>query len=310
MVERYGGLAGGIVPADDGPWVRYSDYAALEAQLAEISSNATKARQAVERLANTKMDLSLSEWSELSSAILSALEPAATDAPANLADDDVDAAYQAALDNLPAEFRGEIGRGELDRMVRAIVRAHDSKWERRAKAMAHHHHSALQASIDTSKPAAPEGQQEPVAWVYRRRDGKTFVTRNNYTDWRRYYESREPLCPRPSAVTEAERDVLAERRRQIEVEGWTSEHDDQEHDTGDLAAAASAYALHAADMLNPYSQGDGRDLIPDFWPFSKKWWKPSVPRRDLVKAGALIIAEIERLDRAALKAAMEAGRHE
>ena len=79
--------------------------------------------------------------------ILSALEPAAQVAPANLAEDDVDAAYQAALDNLPAEFHGEIGRGELDRMVRAIVKAHDSKWERRAKAMAHHHHSALQASI-------------------------------------------------------------------------------------------------------------------------------------------------------------------
>jgi hypothetical protein len=30
-----------------------------------------------------------------------------------------------------------------------------------------------------------------------------------------------------------------------------------------------------------------------------EWWKPTNRRRDLVKAGALILAEIERLDRAA-----------
>lgn len=101
-------------------------------------------------------------------------------------------------------------------------------------------------------------------------------------------------------------DIASERQRQIAAEGWTPEHDDVEHDSGDLAAAGSAYALHAADMLNPYSQGDGRDLIPDFWPFSKKWWKPTDARRDLVKAGALIAAEIDRIDRAA---AIQEARH-
>ncbi len=97
--------------------------------------------------------------------------------------------------------------------------------------------------------------------------------------------------------------IAAERRRQIEAEGWTPEHDDTEHDHGDLAAAGSAYALHAADVLNPYSQGDGRDVIPDFWPFGKKWWKPSDdPVRTLEKAGALIAAEIDRLKRTAARA--------
>ncbi|MEB3421767.1 hypothetical protein VK682_24660 [Salipiger manganoxidans] len=43
------------------------------------------------------------------------------------------------------------------------------------------------------------------------------------------------------------------------------------------------------------------------WPWDRKWWKPTTPRRDLVKAGALIVAEIERLDRAALRAAQEGG---
>lgn len=105
------------------------------------------------------------------------------------------------------------------------------------------------------------------------------------------------------AQTDAARDVLAERRRQIEVEGWTPEHDD-EHDAGELSSAASAYALAAADELHPLSQGDGdyRSRWPDMWPWGHETWKPSDPRRMLVKAGALIIAEIERMDRTALAA--------
>ncbi|EPL9758428.1 TPA: DnaJ-like cysteine-rich domain-containing protein [Pseudomonas aeruginosa] len=113
-------------------------------------------------------------------------------------------------------------------------------------------------------------------------------------------------------VPQAWLDVQAERRRQITAEGWTPEHDD-EHDSGELAAAGAAYALHAADHLNPYSQGDGGDEAPSCWPWhdgiagrgegpektEPAWWKPSTPRRDLVKACALALAEIERLDRAA-----------
>lgn len=99
--------------------------------------------------------------------------------------------------------------------------------------------------------------------------------------------------------TAASRDVLAERARQVSVEGWTPEHDD-EHDSGDLAAAASAYALYTADELSPHSQGDWAFGFgpPEMWPFHRSWWKPESPRRALVKAGALILAEIERIDRA------------
>lgn len=81
-------------------------------------------------------------------------------------------------------------------------------------------------------------------------------------------------------VTAAARDVLAERSRQIEAEGWTTEHDDQ-HSNGEMARASACYALNNAAN----------------WPWSISWWKPSDRRRNLVKAGALIIAEIERLDR-------------
>jgi hypothetical protein len=37
---------------------------------------------------------------------------------------------------------------------------------------------------------------------------------------------------------------------------------------------------------------------PQQWPWLSKWWKPKDRRRDLVRAAALVIAEIERLDRA------------
>lgn len=39
-------------------------------------------------------------------------------------------------------------------------------------------------------------------------------------------------------------EIVAERKRQIEVEGWTPEHDD-EYFLGHMAFAAAAYAHHA-----------------------------------------------------------------
>lgn len=92
-------------------------------------------------------------------------------------------------------------------------------------------------------------------------------------------------------------DIAAERARQISAEGWTPEHDD-EHSTGEMASAAACYARRAAmQARNPGQQGGP----VSFWPWDLKWWKPSDPRRNLVKAAALIVAEIERLDRLAYK---------
>jgi len=91
-------------------------------------------------------------------------------------------------------------------------------------------------------------------------------------------------------------DVATERRRQVEQEGWTPQHDDREHEQGALACAGAAYALHAGHVVNPNRAGYFSPP-PDFWPFDEEWWKPKNPRRDLVRAAALIIAEIERLDR-------------
>ncbi|MGR7993899.1 hypothetical protein [Xanthobacter sp. ZOL 2024] len=89
-------------------------------------------------------------------------------------------------------------------------------------------------------------------------------------------------------------DVLAERRRQVSVEEWTPDHDD-EYESGELALAAAAYAENTASGYDGETCGEDP---PYAWPWADKWWKPTTRRRDLVKAGALILAEIERLDRA------------
>ena len=92
-------------------------------------------------------------------------------------------------------------------------------------------------------------------------------------------------------------EIAAERRRQIEAEGWTPEHDDT-HRSGEMALAAAAYALHSGRALQ-YLTYTHVSHTPAWWPWSTHWWKPKDRRRDLVRAAALIVAEIERLDRAA-----------
>ncbi|HFT8557830.1 TPA: hypothetical protein ACXJR5_002350 [Pseudomonas aeruginosa] len=96
-------------------------------------------------------------------------------------------------------------------------------------------------------------------------------------------------------VPQAWLDVQAERRRQVEAEGWTPEHDD-EHSHGQMARASACYALAGSSAPN---DGTAALLVSLAWPWDQQWWKPSTARRDLVKACALGLAEIERLDRAA-----------
>lgn len=80
--------------------------------------------------------------------------------------------------------------------------------------------------------------------------------------------------------------IKVERIRQRLREGWTEEHDDSHRD-GELAMAGACYALNATGMLS-------RKL----WPWNPEDFKPTNRIRDLVKAGALIAAEIDRLKRA------------
>lgn len=98
--------------------------------------------------------------------------------------------------------------------------------------------------------------------------------------------------------TQATLDVMAERQRQIEGEGFDYARDD-EYVAGELADAAACYA---GNYHIRYSMSTPSGRIPALWPWGYHGWNPSGPRRDLVKAAALIIAEIERIDRMEIKA--------
>lgn len=89
------------------------------------------------------------------------------------------------------------------------------------------------------------------------------------------------------ATSQAVLDIAEERARQISTEHYSISHDDH-HVNGEMAAAAACYALG----VRP------RNVPRNIWPWEDKWWKPTDRRRNLVKAAALLVAEIERIDRA------------
>jgi hypothetical protein len=81
------------------------------------------------------------------------------------------------------------------------------------------------------------------------------------------------------------REIEKERRNQIE-RGFTPDHDD-DHIHGGLRAAAICFVEPDA-------------MFADYWPWSD--YKPDLSnhRVNLIKAAALLVAEIERMDRAKL----------
>ena len=107
--------------------------------------------------------------------------------------------------------------------------------------------------------------------------------------------------------------IAKERKRQIEEEGWSLEHDDRLTD-GSLAAAAVCYAT--PERVYVRKKVDHDILFADPWLWTETWDKrleygdvsiPGIPdpstysakeRIDLlIKAGALIAAEIDRIQR-------------
>ena len=96
--------------------------------------------------------------------------------------------------------------------------------------------------------------------------------------------------------------IAAERKRQVTEERWSGEHDDK-HRRKELASAAESYL---STHTHPDEDGDNQGTQAPCWdwPWARKWWKPSAdPVRNLVKAGALIAAEIDRLQRKAARKA-------
>lgn len=105
--------------------------------------------------------------------------------------------------------------------------------------------------------------------------------------------------------------IIAERARQISEEGYTPEHDDA-HDAAEMLRAAMIYFHHAvrpAELRFNYRPRPAAglpgwckgpityDRLPSGWPWDARWWKPVSPRRDLERAGALCLAESDRLKR-------------
>lgn len=89
--------------------------------------------------------------------------------------------------------------------------------------------------------------------------------------------------------------IAAERARGIEREGFDSAHDDK-HDRGQLTLAAIAYGHAALEQVSRPDYDPNR-VRRFYWPWESQWWKPKDPVRNLVIAGALIAAEIDRLQR-------------
>jgi len=83
--------------------------------------------------------------------------------------------------------------------------------------------------------------------------------------------------------------IAAERKRQIDVEGYDSRHDDY-YDNDQLALAAACYAI-------PEDYRRDMEFPDDYWFLEWARWKPTPGNRirELEKAGALIAAEIDRL---------------
>lgn len=92
------------------------------------------------------------------------------------------------------------------------------------------------------------------------------------------------------SLNRAARDVVAERQRQVSAEGYSLYRDDL-YVKGELAEAGATYANLAGNPKH----------ISTAWPWGQATFKPSADRRrDMVKAAALLLAEIERLDRVGL----------
>lgn len=177
---------------------------------------------------------------------------------------------------------------------------------------------ALEAAADPSDPLEWADMQF-LLWDAQRRMGISdeFITRamveklaiNKGRQWPepkdgepRLHIKEQPVPAASSesvslSLTDALRDVIAERQRQVSVKGWTPDHDDT-YTCGELSGAAISYIEPMEAVF--------------YWP--AEWhddsFKPSDERRNLVKATALLLAEIERLDRISAASALSEVDHD
>lgn len=103
----------------------------------------------------------------------------------------------------------------------------------------------------------------------------------------------------PNAVSKAIKDVVSERNRQKNEEFYSDAQDDS-YVNNELTRASASYVNHVVGRswihLSKPSVYQS-EIVPDLWPWSEQSWKPKSPRQDLVRATALLLADIDRLDR-------------
>lgn len=116
----------------------------------------------------------------------------------------------------------------------------------------------------------PSGPESPT-WAKRRAQG-----------W-------QPSMPLHVNVPGASPEVMAvvlEHQRQRQEEGYTLATDLEQYKGGELARAAACYAMQAGGVYPM--------RYVSFWPFNSKI-KSCAPTESLIKAGALIFSELERI---------------
>lgn len=88
--------------------------------------------------------------------------------------------------------------------------------------------------------------------------------------------------------------IRIERERQVKELGYSRERDQYLYGSGELFLAALCYA--------PSSGNPNRNEVPTLWPWDARHWCPSDDsKRNLEKAGALLLAEVDRLSDLALE---------
>lgn len=96
------------------------------------------------------------------------------------------------------------------------------------------------------------------------------------------------------------KEAADERLRQVSEEGYSTSHDDL-YAAYELVYAACAYASHqpSKEILDrgPIGLRNLSSEPPLWWPWRAKYWKPRSHRENMVRAIALLMAEVERIDR-------------
>ncbi len=102
-----------------------------------------------------------------------------------------------------------------------------------------------------------------------------------------------------SEVAETGQRLIAdERLRQVTSERYDADHDD-DHEDGEMAQAANCYWELGQGSIGAYTQDADQSSaeMPEGWPWDQEWWNPKTRLRNLVRAGALYQAEIDRVTR-------------